>query len=578
MKKRIGKDFDAVISVQHDGEPINFSQYEVLWVSIDTAYRRTKLKPGTWTTAGRLITAHIPRNLISIAGEHWFTVAYRKPDASIEDGYYDFEDNSESFQIVGKTEDEDAGDLTAKVELLAGLTGKAFKYEDFTPEQLSEIKRPIVESAERADLAIAEIKSDATAFLTNSENILSAQLADNDNKVNQKLLGVDSLVSEKTSEINEKINQTDTAIQNANTVTQNANEAAGLANNAALLANEKAGLAATATTEANTARDEANSAAQVATDLVNSYATDLAAKELKDNKQNSLAPDGTGTKFPTVDAVNEGLQPKLVSGTNIKTVNGISLLGSGDVSNLITTYTHTSNTVIQPTALDPVTGIFTCNNHGLIQNKGISWNLNRNHNLLPYQVIPVEINGGLYGAYYVDVVDANSFKIKKDTTSPPLTYASAGDITKWHFEANAVSGVTITNLPAYKKLKVITKFISNANVWFQGYPSNVGGTTNNWYIGGAIANAHAATINIFGFNMPAYTESYFDFSDISTIRHKLYGFIHVHTSPTTVTKNTPVDLCWINFDNLGALTITDLMIGSPSRALLNGTTVEIYNL
>ena len=66
-------------------------------------------------------------------------------------------------------------------------------------------------------------------------------------------------------------------------------------------------MAAIATTQANTARDGANNAAESATNLVNTYATDLAAKELKDNKQNSLAPDGTGTKFPTVGAVNEGL-------------------------------------------------------------------------------------------------------------------------------------------------------------------------------------------------------------------------------------------------------------------------------
>ena len=83
---------------------------------------------------------------------------------------------------------------------------------------------------------------------------------------------------------------TATAIQNAETATTGANNAAslanekaGLANNAALLANEKAGLAATATTQANTARDGANDAAQSATNLVNSYATDLAAKELKAN-------------------------------------------------------------------------------------------------------------------------------------------------------------------------------------------------------------------------------------------------------------------------------------------------------
>ena len=49
--------------------------------------------------------------------------------------------------------------------------------------------------------------------------------------------------------------------------------------------------ASLATTQANEARDGANSAAQSATNLVNSYATDLAAKELKANKQNNLTAE-----------------------------------------------------------------------------------------------------------------------------------------------------------------------------------------------------------------------------------------------------------------------------------------------
>lgn len=424
MKKRIGKDFDAVISVQHDGEPINFSQYEVLWVSIDTAYRRTKLKPGTWTTAGGLITAHIPRNLISSAGEHWFTVAYRKPDASIEDGYYDFEDNSESFQIVGKTEDEDAGDLTAKVELLAGLIGKAFTYDDFTPEQLSEIKRPIVESAERADLAIAEIKSDATAFLTNSESILSAQLADNDNKVNQKLLGVDSFVYEKTSEINEKINQTDTAIQNANTATQNANDAASLANS-------KAELAATATTEANTARDLANEKAVLASfsatnanNVANTYAAELALKELKANKQNSLEADGTGMKFPTVDAVNAGIKAK---------------------SNLLVDYTHTSNLEISGFTVDTATGIFTKAGHGLANNDLLYVCINAGTGtLLLKNVTYNEFLSTASMNRYVVNATTNTFQLSLTSggaAMTTLTPLAGTDISKWHFEKRTAGGL-----------------------------------------------------------------------------------------------------------------------------------------
>lgn len=68
-------------------------------------------------------------------------------------------------------------------------------------------------------------------------------------------------------------------------------------------------------------------------------ASDVGA-EPSANKQNALTADGTGTKFPTVDATNSGLALKqdiLVSGTNIKTLIGESLLGSGnlDIARLV---------------------------------------------------------------------------------------------------------------------------------------------------------------------------------------------------------------------------------------------------
>jgi hypothetical protein len=50
------------------------------------------------------------------------------------------------------------------------------------------------------------------------------------------------------------------------------------------------------------------------------------------NKQTDLTE--SATKYPTVNAVNAGLatkQPALVSATNIKTINGSNILGSGDL-------------------------------------------------------------------------------------------------------------------------------------------------------------------------------------------------------------------------------------------------------
>lgn len=63
---------------------------------------------------------------------------------------------------------------------------------------------------------------------------------------------------------------------------------------------------------------------------------DLSGYELLSNKQTDLT--SSATKYPTVDAVNTGLtnglatkQDALVSGTNIKTINGVSLLGSTNI-------------------------------------------------------------------------------------------------------------------------------------------------------------------------------------------------------------------------------------------------------
>jgi hypothetical protein len=111
------------------------------------------------------------------------------------------------------------------------------------------------------------------------------------------------------AEIDRQTN-TGTAIQNAETATQNASDAAilantkaGLADTAATNANTKAGLADTAATNANTKAGLADTAATNANNARLAIQGDLASKENTANKQNSLTTDGTGVKFPTVDAV-----------------------------------------------------------------------------------------------------------------------------------------------------------------------------------------------------------------------------------------------------------------------------------
>ena len=285
------------------------------------------------------------------------------------------------------------------------VKGDAFEFSDFTPEQIALLQKPASDIATTVSNAEG-LRVTAETNRNNAEGLrLSAEIIRNDNeagRIEAEVLRAGAETGRQTAEglrqqaeLNRQTN-TSTAIFNAEQATYDANNAAilanekaGLANNAALLAIEKAGLAVTAATQANTARDGANDAAQSATNLVNSYATDLAAKELKANKQNSLTADGTGTKFPTVDAVNEGL--------NLK-----------QDKNFIGEYIHSGNKEVIISDYNATTGVFTSLAHGMVNGTALYF-VARKTVTYPLSVIPDSAN--LSSQYYVVESTNDTFKL-----------------------------------------------------------------------------------------------------------------------------------------------------------------------
>jgi hypothetical protein len=80
---------------------------------------------------------------------------------------------------------------------------------------------------------------------------------------------------------------------------------------------------------------QVNSAQQVVTmeDIIDTVNSDNTVLEKIANKENSTISTST-EKYPTVNLLKTGLDAKqatLVSGTNIKTVGGVSILGAGDI-------------------------------------------------------------------------------------------------------------------------------------------------------------------------------------------------------------------------------------------------------
>lgn len=125
--------------------------------------------------------------------------------------------------------------------------------------------------------------------------------------------------------------------------------------------------------------------------------------------------------------------------------------GGGETWELVASYTHSGNRVIQPTALDMATGYFTCENHGLatgdsiiafynIKNQvncPIPWELLSKANYNDNRVYPIP--------HEVTVIDDDTFMITSRESYAETNNKNV-DVTKFHFETQATDFTGFNNL------------------------------------------------------------------------------------------------------------------------------------
>lgn len=438
----------------------------------------------------------------------------------------------DAFKIVPRSEDASESTQFAVTSDMAigfkGEKGDKLTFTDLTPSDIAELQQP-------ANDAIASIQAVEATVSGNENNRVDAEYDRNQEEINRQ-----------EQEVARQAN-TGTAIQNANTATTNAN-------NAATLANTKAGLADTAATNAN--------------NVANGYAAELALKELKSNKQNSLTTDGTGVKFPTVDAVNGGLggkQATLVSGTNIKTVNGQSIVGSGNVSNLIGEFTYNENKEVAVTAIDLATGTFTKIGHGFVNGDNIYPILNLNVNIaFPLFVFPTNLD---CIRYYVVNSTADTFQISLTNGGSAVTFTANSDmnLTKWHFEKPS-NWFAVTGL-SEKAIKVIYTGKTLGNNLSITPDMNVNWNLNTWTELGNISSL--STTGSVYVNVEIYIY----------IKEKMsYQAIGQAYKPLSKIKNTytPIDIRAIRMIN-NTEYITNITVTSSENSI-NGNKISIYRL
>ena len=129
--------------------------------------------------------------------------------------------------------------------------------------------------------------------------------------------------------------------------------------------------------------------------------------------------------------------------------NGTGIGGTGGSSGkkLIARYVHNSNKVIQPTALDLETGVFTCENHRLTGNERLMINLDV-EKFSKVTFLPKE----LFLAFYCDtwknlkpeVINKDEFRLKNVSYNTSVN--TEVDVSKFWFETIGIDSIKLNNI------------------------------------------------------------------------------------------------------------------------------------
>lgn len=208
-------------------------------------------------------------------------------------------------------------------------------------------------------------------------------------------------------------------------------------------------------------------------------------------------------QFQDESQVSLGASATAVQGKIITLYNFFAEPSTGG-SEPLYTYTHSGNKVVNITAVDYATGVFTATAHGLTST--IASNDGNNRLFLVFKTdnltvdlaptIPMTDSSPASSSsdkgYYIRVIDADTFKLALAYAGADLVLTDKGtiDFTKWHFEQSLVSDLmTFSGIGGALEIDVIlngqwgnsVRYMSQINgvTSFLGLFNRLGGETGN---------------------------------------------------------------------------------------------------
>src|SRR5690554_4450134 len=253
MRIRQGNDFIFLWAIERDGEPEDFSNAVNIRLHFKNFDCIGEVK-SFQIVDGNIVRVEVSPEWASRLGAYRLILSYEFEDQSYSDGDRKCVVDILAFNIVPKTsEADDITEMAKTTDIMIGLKGDKgdpFRYDDFTPEQIEDLKRPAIEAAESVQIIENQISINEQSRVqaeNERETAETTRVSNENNRVTAEQARVDAeslrATAEQERELAESLrveaellrqSSTQEAISNAENATENANTAAQNADNARL--------------------------------------------------------------------------------------------------------------------------------------------------------------------------------------------------------------------------------------------------------------------------------------------------------------------------------------------------------
>jgi hypothetical protein len=221
MKKiRIGNDFVFSWAIERGGAPENLET--VLEKHLYMIVFGTKTEIHNYTVSGNKIIVEFTPEMLNKIGIYTLIFYYVLPDESLSDNDRKCAVDIDAFQIVPRTamaDDVSEFAVTSDMAIaFKGDKGDPFRYEDFTPEQIEDLKRPAIEAAESVQIVENQISINEQGRVqaeNERETAEATRVSNENNRVTAEQARVDAEIVREQQEQARQAN-TAIAIENAN--------------------------------------------------------------------------------------------------------------------------------------------------------------------------------------------------------------------------------------------------------------------------------------------------------------------------------------------------------------------------